>query len=319
MVDLHIWLAEENSSYLDFLRIVEIWATPRLQQGIHSGYTDHTIQHSKRIVEYLGALNDSLPSDNRLCAPEVCVLIAAAYVHDIGMQDQRTTGLDDIRSTHHTLSGDLMRELAEHSANSPLLSIPEPFPVIFEMIGQVAEGHRKIDLNDKSYDDVEIGGNKIRLRLLSALLRLADELDMDYRRAPMEMIDLQNYPPETLIHWFKSNYISSIQVSNNQITIHYQFPLNKEKDYLRIFDHLVGDKIKYALVELQQIFRDYGLYIQIAYPKYREWSGIGDLPEDVLALAISEATELAQSDRDYLRTKEDINFLSQYSTSNTGS
>src|SRR5689334_16005116 len=61
-----------------------IWTAPRL-----SWFTDHSAgRHSRRVVQLLGGLVDELQKGPQaLNRSELFVLLAAAYLHDIGMQD----------------------------------------------------------------------------------------------------------------------------------------------------------------------------------------------------------------------------------------
>lgn len=306
-MDLNIWLSENNKQLNVFVENLEIQATAWMKQGIHLGYTDHTIEHSKRVVEYLGKLVKPLMSSAKpLSDLEVCLLIAAAYTHDTGMQDQRDRDLEEIRGDHNILSGAINREISRQIISQTLAIIPEPFPGIFDRVALIAEGHRKIDHSNSKYDSVNVSGELIHIRLLAALLRLADELDMDYRRAPLAMTQLQNYPPETLIHWYKSYYVSGIEIQDDQITIHYQFPYNKDENYFRIFDRIVGDKIREVLVQLHSILYENGIRIQMNDPHVSELQGILDLPTDIWDLAVKEAHEMAKENREYKKITEDI-------------
>lgn len=72
-----------------------IWARP-----LHRYYTDHTVNHSDRIVALLDGLTAGMMrTDKRLSPIEVYVLLAATYLHDIGMQNEKFAGgdLDKIR------------------------------------------------------------------------------------------------------------------------------------------------------------------------------------------------------------------------------
>jgi len=312
-MNLNIWLAEKNEVFSRFLQYVEMSVAPLLAQGIHPGFTDHTIGHSKRVIEYLGDLIEQGEINPPISAEEVCVLIAAAYTHDIGMQDRRKHKLEEIRERHHILSGDIDREVGRTTSNQDLHFGYVPFDGFWSMTAVVAEGHRKVDLWSPEYESVPASRQTIRLRLLAALIRLADELDVDQRRAPMLMTDLQNYPPETLIHWFKSHYVSGIEIKNMQINLCYMFPVGKGEEYSRIFDRIVGEKIRESLEELQPILRESGIGVQMGKPTFREWEDIRDLTSDVRELAIREAHKAAETNREYQRATDDMVYLEKMS------
>ena len=92
MLDLEERLKAEDlpslglSGRLDRIRICadRIWNVPRL-----AWFTDHSAsRHSRRIVQLLGALVEELQGGPQaLTRSELYVLLASAYLHDIGMQD----------------------------------------------------------------------------------------------------------------------------------------------------------------------------------------------------------------------------------------
>src|SRR5439155_8475158 len=66
-----------------------IWNEQRL-----AWFTDHRARtHSRRIISHLGVLVDHLQTTSAKLTPhELYVLLAATYLHDIGMQDFRVPG-----------------------------------------------------------------------------------------------------------------------------------------------------------------------------------------------------------------------------------
>ena len=87
----------------------KIWKNPRL-----GWYTDHGVEHSKRIVSILAQICDGLLQnpetqlpDYGLAPQEVFLLLSASWLHDIGMQDLKD--LND--STVDTLTGEDWNEV----------------------------------------------------------------------------------------------------------------------------------------------------------------------------------------------------------------
>ena len=57
-----------------------IWSRP-----LHRHYTDHTVAHSERVIALLDGLTEGMMgTDKRLSGTEILVLLAAAYLHDVG-------------------------------------------------------------------------------------------------------------------------------------------------------------------------------------------------------------------------------------------
>ncbi len=154
-----------------------IWARP-----LHRYFTNHTLEHSQRIIALLdGLAAGMMQTDKRLTPTEVFVLLAATYLHDIGMQNEKFASGDlvEIRE-HHQQTAEMIYAVFE----APAEAFPTPLardPAIVEAVALVARGHRRVNLDADDYDSFVHGGETLRLRLLAALLRFGDELDIDHR------------------------------------------------------------------------------------------------------------------------------------------
>ena len=170
-------------------------------------YTDHSQFHCINVLEFCNVLIG--PEQlQRLSADEIYVLLMSCYLHDTGMamtpqdyaafQDELgcqeylarwpgRTQADFIRDYHHEFSGRFIRKYAG------LLEIPTE-EHLFAIV-QVSRGHRRTNL----YDPVEYpsalalpGGGTVCLPYLSALIRLADEIDVVASRNPPLLYDLES-------------------------------------------------------------------------------------------------------------------------------
>ncbi|MFB0544466.1 MAG: hypothetical protein ACETVN_02020, partial [Asgard group archaeon] len=148
----------------------------------------------------------------RLNAYEIYFLIASAYLHDIGMVDfeelrkeeelekfgererrRNPNVIDDqilrdyIRENHHTRAEEYIEK------NFKDLAVADEHQA--EIIGRICRGHRKEDLNDKNLfeHDKTYDIETINVPLLAALLRIADELDLTFKRTPL--IVYEHIPP----------------------------------------------------------------------------------------------------------------------------
>ena len=144
----------------------------------------------------------------RLNADELYVLLMACYFHDTGMgitqKDYKefsekirfgsffeTHSRDDlpntIRSFHNEYSGLFIRKYAE------LFELPSE-EHLWAVI-QIARGHRKTDLMDEKQYPAALrvpDGNTVCLPYLSALIRLADEIDVAAARNPTLLYDIES-------------------------------------------------------------------------------------------------------------------------------
>lgn len=203
-----------------------------LKDSLHPGFTKHDIGHSFRIMRRINDLIDK--TQIGLTEKERFVLICAILLHDIGMQTDKYLTLEEkklpredqlqiVRKRHHIYSEKFIKENIEHlKLNSHINYV--------DAIAFVARHHRKVeDLKSiKEFDHVS--SEKIRIRLLCALLILGDCLDISNERIDIKKIDYQEIGNESLLHWFTHYYVSDIIPENQQIVIHFKFPPEYEKD-----------------------------------------------------------------------------------------
>jgi hypothetical protein len=117
---------------------------------------------------------DSLKED--LNTYEIFLLLVAAWLHDWGMIGEAGEDPLAIRESHHKRTEDYFEKLHEKID----LNLHEAL-----IAGRISKGHRKENLFSAEYDDMIIGqGIRIRTRLLSAVLRMADEMDVTHSRTP---------------------------------------------------------------------------------------------------------------------------------------
>lgn len=231
-------------------------------------YTDHTIEgHSQRIITlYLASLLDSIafkvPKNKHLNEHEMFVLAASAYLHDIGMISYLTTkesayASKAVREQHQDLSYEIIiRSANQEPINGEQLDLglhTRGIKEYAEWIALVAKGHRKTNLRSPEYDERKRGGASIRLRELAALLRLADELDKDYRRVPnVQELNKPWVPSESKVHWYPCHYVESVNINEGLINFSFAFPLRRT-EYAEPIIYLVKEKAKDTAAEIQSI------------------------------------------------------------------
>ena len=218
-------------------------------QLIFPDYTDHTVIHSLNVIEFCNLIiGDQI---DKLNADEIYCLLLGCYFHDTGMgitmKDYEefsknidfgnyfdTHSKDDlpeiIRSFHNEYSGQFIRKYARFFE---FPSEEHMFAII-----QISRGHRKTDLlNEKEYPlalTVPTSGNKICLPYLSALIRLADEVDVTANRNSHAIYDLSKIKYEIdLIEFMKHDAITDLIVADKE------FILKVDTDDEALFDAIV--------------------------------------------------------------------------------
>ena len=203
-------------------------------------YTIHDIRHSEKVLEKLDnvVIADSLKQE--MNGYEIFFLRAGTYLHDIGMVDfpeliekhreefeelVKKEKLNEpeisdeevkrrfIREHHHTRSKEYIVEYYKD------LGIEDEHQA--RIIGKISEGHRKEDLSNKEFDSERVYKDAtVNEPLLSAFLRIADELDLDFERAPPIIYD--HIPPRDPIskeEWEKHLSISGVTLIPKNLTI----------------------------------------------------------------------------------------------------
>jgi len=211
-----------------------IWASdaPRIVQG----FTDHGVEHSNRVAGWAGLLLAKAedPGYRTLSPDELFLLLAGAYLHDIGMQA-------DVKS--HPGIREAAEALGAHFDSSFDISSPNNYSP--EEQGAIRKNHQYLtaariqlakrppgggtgtkleraigrvddsliqDLMDvcKYHSTLEIatcplfGKNDhgIRLQMVAALLRLSDELDVNSRRVDIDTVKNFGMSPENALYWY---------------------------------------------------------------------------------------------------------------------
>ena len=136
-----------------------------------------------------------------------------------------------IRKFHNEFSGKFIRHYAE------LFDFPSDDYLL--AVIQISRGHRKTDLYDEAeYHDIETPEGRIRTAYLSALIRLADEIDVGAARNPEMLFDLSNLTEQRDIDAFGTHEsIRTVEVTESSIIFHVK---PKEPRFIALIDELAG-------------------------------------------------------------------------------
>jgi tetratricopeptide (TPR) repeat protein len=259
--------------------VSDLWKIPILQN-----YTDHSITHSERIIKALGKLLEKYgPSLNDY---ERFILLASAYLHDIGMQSPVHAGLgkkeryskdeeQKIRDRHNETSAKMIVDTKLRLGLENCLRIA-PF------VAKVCKYHRDLDLGE--LDDTSFAGEKIRIPLLAGLLRLSDELDADQRRIIMEVLKTKDIPLESKYHWWAHHYVQSVNIENEIITLYFQFPLKyKGSKLIGAMKGKIETSVRDQYLKVFDLFERYGLRLYRDINCIEDYAEIGleDIPKDL--------------------------------------
>ena len=222
-------------------------------QNIFPTYTDHTALHSLEVIAFCNELIGKENIDKLNC-DEIYVLLMSAYLHDSGMgitlkdfntfkekiefgdyfvSHSKDNIPEIIRNFHHEFSGEYIKKYA------PLFEIPSK-EYVFAIV-QVSRGHRNTDLMDEKEYPSEYklpNGNTVCLPYLSALIRLADELDIAADRNLQFVYDINKIDNEySLMEFKKHKAIKKLKI---------------EKDYFYMQVDKSDEKVYDAVKELRK-------------------------------------------------------------------
>lgn len=240
--------------------MVEIFSVPQ-----HKDFTDHSPKgHSERIIDILNVLcEEMMRTEKKLNEDEIFILLASAYVHDVGMQygkDKRLS-LMDVRGKHEKLTTKMIKASIARRPDYPDLGIP---PEWGEEIIKVSEGHRNTDIQDGKYDTIVEGVNKpIRLRLLAALLLLADDLDITHHRVIMRCLHLREVPQASRVRWWLCHYVEGVAIEEGRVCVRYRFPTKRIVEYRSLIPPIVKAQLQKSLNQVEKILWDNGIKLHL--------------------------------------------------------
>lgn len=292
----------ENKGLKTGLDAIKKAVKPLLAEPNHIYFTNHNMDHSERIIKKCDMLISSFREKVvSLNSDECFILMAAAYLHDIGMQYSKINDLQTIRDKHHELTVEMIERNAAGDSTFPNLGLYEGEHVGY--ISLVCKGHRNcIDLQDSVYDsDLNKRGDKslIRLRLLTALLRLGDTLDLDSSRVDMEVYKIKiDMPVESQFEWWKHYYVQGLVVKDGLIWIQYRFPGSmKGSKFEKAIDTLVQQHISKSYKSAENVFHEVGIILihKSSKMRYLSDSEVKMAPVEITKKLIEAASKIASA------------------------
>ena len=222
--------------------VKHLWDFPPLVQY----FTSHDLNHSIRVIRYLYDLS-CCNKGKPLSIEELYVLLAAAYLHDIGMQcdvpdvqhvcdlyiEKGEEGYTQdqqkkIREKH----GELAAAWIEYAFNpnareTDLLRAIKTIPHEFvPAVMNVVRYHTGSDVMKcpKSFETRQ--GKEGRMLLLSLLLRFADELDIGRDRINIDTVRQFSYPTSNERYWW-IHHSTVVKIDRQTGTITFKIVLNQ--------------------------------------------------------------------------------------------
>ncbi len=234
----------------------KIWKNSRLPW-----YTDHGESHSERVIAHLNQICAGLLKDPQSNQPEygltpveVFLLLSAAWLHDVGMQDLSGLGKhsvdqmdendwENVRKRHPQRSFEIiMAHAGASDETNEFRTGLHPDHNLHAPLALICKGHGSdyyqevVDTFEKRTFDLDGQGVPIRGGLITALLLMADEIDLHNSRAALP----GNFPLSRIsrLHFYRHYYVQHVEVAagkgndtevDRKIYIKFAFPEGSEK------------------------------------------------------------------------------------------
>ena len=199
-------------------------------------YNDHSGLHSMSVIDLCNQLIGA-EQILRLNQDELYILLMSCHLHDVGMgitskeydefrekidfgnyfEDHPDAPLDRvIRDFHQEFSALFIEK------HAGFLELPSEAHLYAVM--QVVRGHRKTDLFDRNEFPTDFtlpDGSTVCLPYLAALIRLADEVDVDALRSTVLLFDVDSFESEEeVMYYYRTRACERIEIIRDAIIMH---------------------------------------------------------------------------------------------------
>ena len=201
---------------------------------IFPDFTDHTELHSLNIIEFCNQLVGN--QIDKLNADEIYSLLVGCYFHDTGMgvsekdfhEFSKQIDFGDYFLTHDKNN---YPEIIRNFHNDFSALFIKKYARFFDFpskehlfaIAQISRGHRKTNLLDHEQYPLDLkapNGNTICLPYLSALVRLADEIDVTASRNSKAIYDIHKITKEIdLIEFMKHDAVKGLVINEKEFVM----------------------------------------------------------------------------------------------------
>jgi hypothetical protein len=183
--------------------------------------TDHGPDHIKTVINRAACLLDDPKNENELTGYEIYLLLCAIHFHDLGNIKGRVK--------HEKIISEMMEQVKGFLGDS----------VEKKYIREIAEVHGGKVGSDKDTishlsNTVPVNGQNVRLQMLAAILRFADELADDRYRASSILQELKMIPDSSIIYHKYAECLNSVMVQpqEKQVSLHFHINI---KEFVNTF------------------------------------------------------------------------------------
>lgn len=220
-------------------------------------YSDHGVEHLKGVIGQADLLLTSEVRDS-LNPEELFTLLAGATWHDLGMVTAKPLDEDEANE---------LRGVHQDVGAKEILNAPESYgipPEFRSAVAAVVRHHRRSDIG-KEVGQTLVATATVKLPLLCALVRAADELDI-VGRAPHVLAEILELPDESAVHFVTTQAVTGVAADSTTGVVKISAEVKTEDMERALYE--LKDKINEELGALGAIFVESGL------PDYRAALGL---------------------------------------------
>lgn len=269
-MDLEQKLKSLNAELFDELGEIKKFCYDVWKDRLLPWFTNHDCEHSKEIVHLLDQILKPLESHPQfLNDHELFILLSSAYLHDIGMQFlkiddipiDRLTGeqYNIIRKRHADESYNIILKLVSKSIGRDDFHLPSIDEEYIPAIARVSRGHSsdffKDILGEFRKDTLTPKGREVRGELLTSLLMIADEFDLQCKRVSFTETAKYELSDYSKVHWYKHHYVDFVSVESGTVKIILKFPDNADT-YKELIKTLIEIKLKKQIGNVNPVFME---------------------------------------------------------------
>ena len=266
-----------------------IWEADKLIEH----YTDHGPAHNSRLFRYARKVLQCSQGPP-LTEIERYLFCAAIYLHDIGMQAdvkandeiaaraadewgaqplaewQATPGpgyteaeQDRLRANHHLLSAAWVQWAYEQASAPGLIHAVQSIPRrLLDPLAEIVTCHSKKGIRECPVDLFWRG--RQRLRLVAAVLRLADELDIAGDRVHIETVTQRDLGVEHETYWWLHHCTDLDVLEDGSISIHVSVHSDDSAALSAPLEKLVVEGFPQKNFRLLTVLREEGVTLRVA-------------------------------------------------------
>jgi hypothetical protein len=220
---IRIKAEHKNPNFAQSLNRIETIVETITKTTVLRWFTKHDFEHSKRVLSYADKILKAAGGAELLNQEECYVLAASAYLHDIGMFSSQFLGspsskmglkdYDLVRKKHPENTWRLLKA-GEIEAQNSIYRFDMVVLGYQEIVGYICKGHGTDYFSEVV--NTKSPKSSIRLPLITAILMIADELDLTEQRAVFNESVIHD--KVSYLHNLKHCYISDVEILCNENT-----------------------------------------------------------------------------------------------------